>query len=172
MTKEQDMQKTIDVLKKEGEVMGREIISLKRQIGGYKAANDRYRKDLEKCKKEAQEEVSRLHAELNKEKAYGKEADELNEQKAQRIDTLGKALDDMTEQRGVAIKDVEKVNELNAELSKKLADKDDALSTAREQIATVSQNNKDLSDEICALQAQIDWYNNLPWYKKIFVKTI
>lgn len=168
MTKEQDMQKTIDVLKKEGEVMGREIISLKRQIGGYKAANDRYRKDLEKCKKE----VYCLHAELNKERAYGKEGDELNEQKAQRIDTLEKALDDMTEQRGAAIKDVEKVNELNAELSKKLADKDDALSTAREQISTMSQNNKDLSDEICALQAQIDWYNNLPWYKKIFVKAI
>ena len=168
MEKEQDMQKTIDVLKKEGEVMGREIISLKRQIGGYKAANDRYRKDLEKCKKE----VYCLHTELNKEKAYGKEADELNEQKAQSIDTLKEALDDMTEQRGAAIKDVEKVNELNAELSKKLADKDDVLSTAREQIAATSQKNKDLHDEICACKAQIDWYNNLPWYKKIFVKTI
>lgn len=168
MEKEQDLQKTIDVLKKDNEEMGREIISLKRQIGGYKAANERYRKDLEKCKKE----VYCLHAELNKERAYGKEADELNEQKAQRIDTLEKALDDMTEQRGAAIKDVEKVNELNAELSKKLAATNNALSTAHEQVALVSQNNKDLADEICACKAQIDWYNNLPWYKKFFVMTI
>ena len=64
-----------DQLKKDNEEMWREIISLKRQIGGYKAANDRYRKDLEKCKKEAQEEVGRI-------KAYAKEADEMNEKKA------------------------------------------------------------------------------------------
>jgi len=172
MKKEQDIQKTIDVLKKDNDEMGREIISMKRQIAGYKTANDRYRKDIEKCKKEAQDEVSSLHVELDNAKAYGKEADELNEKKALRIDTLEKALDDMTKQRGAAIKDVEKVNELNAELSKKLADKDDVLSTAREQIAATSQKNKDLHDEICACKAQIDWYNNLPWYKKIFVKTI
>ncbi len=172
MEKEQDMKKTIYVLNKENVEMRREIISLKRQIGGYKAANERYRKDLEKCKKEAQKEVSRLHAELKNAKAYTNEAVELNEKKALRINTLEKALDDMTEQRGVAIKDVEKVNEINAELSKKLADKDDALTTANEKVDLVSQNNKDLADKICALQAQIDWYNNLPWYKKIFVKTI
>lgn len=154
MEKEQDMQKTIDVLKKAGEEMGNEIVSLKRQIGGYKAANSRCCKDIEKYK----EEVSRLHDELDKEKAYGKEADELNEQKAQRIATLDDAL------KTAKAKIVELSEELDAT--------NDALSVAREQVDLVSQNNKDLSDKICAYQAQLDWYNNLPWYKKIFVKTI
>lgn len=154
MEKEQDMQKTIDVLKKAGEEMGREIISLKHQITGHKAANERYRKDLEKCK----EKVSRLQVELDNAKAYGKEADELNEQKAQRIATLDDALKSA------------KANIV--ELSRELDATNDALSTAHEQVALVSQTNKDLSDKICDYEAQFDWYNNLPWYKKIFVKKI
>ena len=133
MASKTDMEKTIAELTKNGELMGREILTLKRQIGGYKTANERYKKELEKAK------------------AYGKEADELNEQKANRILELEKQLE-------TAIKDVDVAR--------------DAKKIANEQIANVCKKIRDLSDEIGMLKANIDWYNNLPWYKKIFVKTI
>ena len=152
LEKYQEATKRIDLMSKDSDELVKEIASLKSSIGSYKSANTKTRNELERLK------------------AYAKEADELNEQKAARISTLDEALDNMTEQRGAAIKDVEYANQKNDELSKELTATRDALATAREQIASVSANNKDLADEVCMLNANIEWYNNLPWIVRIFKK--
>lgn len=116
MKKEQDNQKDIDVLKRDNEEMGREIISLKRQIGGYKAANERYRKDLEKCKKEAEQKDKELNE--------AREAIKMNKQSF-----------------------------------------DAALDLAKKEF-------NDVEGERITLKANIEWYNSLPWYKRIFKKIV
>ena len=152
LEKYQDACKSIAQMSKDSDELVKEIASLKASIGSYKSANTKMRNELERLK------------------AYAKEADELNEQKAARISTLEEALEDMTEQRGAAIKDVEVVNQTNDALSKELTAARDAMVTAREQIAMISTHNKDLSDEICVLIANIERYNSLPWYVRMFKK--
>lgn len=145
LEKYQEATKRIDLMSKDSDELVKKIASLKSSIGSYKSANTIIRKELERLKAYAKEL-----------KAYAKEADELNEHKAARISTLDEALDNMTEQRGAAIKEL-------------IATRD-ALATAREQIAMVSANNKDLAYEVCVLNANIEWYNNLPWIVRIFKK--
>lgn len=152
LEKYQEATKRIDLMSKDSDELVKEIASLKSSIGSYKSANTKTRNELEKMK------------------AYAKEADELNEQKAARISTLDEALEGMTKQRDASIKDVEFANDKNNELSKELTKTRDALTTAREQIAMVSTNNKDLADEVCVLTSNIEWYNNLPWYVRMFKK--
>ena len=141
MTKEQDMQKTIDVLKKACEEMGNEIVSLKHQIGGYKAANSRCCKDLEKYKGE----VSRLHVELDKAKAYGKEADELNEKKAEQIASLNATVEEKD-------RVIDGLQSQIAELNKR--------------IANDGNNIQDLTVERDVAIANYDYICSLPWYKR------
>ena len=47
MSSETNMEQTIQTLKGDNQELMKENASLKRQIGGYKAANERYRKNLE-----------------------------------------------------------------------------------------------------------------------------
>lgn len=131
MKKEQEIQNDIDVLKKDNEEMGREIISLKRQIGGYKAANERYRKDLEKYKKEAEQKANRiLELIANQE-------------------NIIKELEDATNK----IKGLEYLCEVNKNKYEK----------AQEKFTEVDK-------EWTVLNANVEWYNSLPWYRRIFKK--
>lgn len=75
----QEMEKTIQTIKGDCEHLAQENASLKRQIGGFKTSNEKYKKqatndalfikslqqDLAKCKKEAQDEVFGLHDTIN-----------------------------------------------------------------------------------------------------------
>lgn len=155
LEKYQEATKRIDLMSKDSDELVKEIASLKSSIGSYKSANTRMKNDLEKCKKEAQNEVGRLMKQVEHYKALDKEGDELNEQKAARIAVLEEALDDMTRQRGAAIKDVEKANDLNA--------------TLKEQLDAQRTTINDLKSERDVYAANLDWYNALPWYRKIFV---
>ena len=71
---------------KSGSEMSKEIIALKSKIGGYKASNAAYRKRIDEYKAKLKEWENKY----NKAMDYGKEADELNENKVAMIDGLKK----------------------------------------------------------------------------------
>jgi len=54
---------------------------------------------------------------------------------------------------------------LNQELSCKLSQKEDVLALANESIANYSKTHVMLSD----YRVIVEWYNELPWWKKMFV---
>ena len=136
-----ELEKDNNAYKQSGEEKGNEIASLKRQIGGYKAANSRCCKDLEKYKGE----VSRLHVELDKAKAYGKEADELNEKKAEQIASLNATVEEKD-------RVIDGLQSQIAELNKR--------------IANDGNNIQDLTVERDVAIANYDYICSLPWYKR------
>lgn len=159
----------VKFLEAQNETKDKEIASLKSSIGSYKAANTRMKNDLEKCKKEAQLEVADLHGDISRMKreynalneshqkagdqiakliAHGKEADVINEEKAERILNLEKQLD-------AATKDIAQSNDANA--------------TLNEQLNSQRTVINDLKHDNDVYKANQDWYNALPWYRKMFV---
>ena len=61
---------------------------------------------------------------------------------------------------------------LNQELSCKLSQKADALAVANESIANYSAQLNKTHVTISDYKAIVEWYNELPWWKKIFVKKL
>lgn len=115
-----------------------EIKKLKMQLGGHKTTNNLLRKELQKMK------------------AYAKEADELNEQKANRIlelianqENTIKELEDATNK----IKGLEYLCEVNKNKYEK-----------------AQQKFTEVDKEWTVLKANVEWYNSLPWYRRIFKK--
>lgn len=149
MSSKTNMEQTIQTLKGDNQELMKENASLKRQIGGFKTSNERYKKqakndalyvkslqnDFAKCKKEAQEEVGRIMA-------YAKKADELNEKKAEQIASLNAVIAGLESQI--------------AELNKRIA-----------------KNEKNIQDLTLARDVAIanyDYVCGLPWYQRMFFK--
>ena len=101
-----------------------EITSLKRQLAGCKGRNKQLTQDVEKWK------------------AYGKEADELNEKRIAKIDEQTKVIEGLNSQ------------------VKQLSD------ASKEQCEKIKALRKELSDA----KETIEHYKELPWYKRIFFK--
>lgn len=58
---------------------------------------------------------------------------------------------------------------LNQELSCKLSQKADALSVANESIANYSSQLNKTHVTLSDYKAIVEWYDELPWYRKVFV---
>ena len=58
---------------------------------------------------------------------------------------------------------------LNQELSCKLSQKADALAVANESIANYSSQLKNAHVTLSDYKAIVEWYNELPWWRKMFV---
>ena len=61
---------------------------------------------------------------------------------------------------------------LNQELSCKLSQKADALAVANESIANYSSLLNKTHLTLMDYKAIVEWYNELPWWKRIFVKKL
>lgn len=156
MSSKTDIEQTIQTLKGENQDLMKENASLKRQMGGFKTSNDRYKKqakndaiyvkslqnDLEKCKKEAQDEVGRI-------KAYAKEADEMNEKKAEQIASLNATIEEKDRViDGLQLQIVE----------------------LKKRIANNEKNIQDIKGERDVAIANYDYVCGLPWYQRMFFK--
>ena len=58
---------------------------------------------------------------------------------------------------------------LNQELSRELNQKADALAVANESIANYSSQLKKAHVTLSDYKAVVEWYNELPWWRKMFV---
>ena len=101
-----------------------EITSLKRQLAGSKSRNKQLSQDVEKWK------------------AYGKEADEMNEKRIDKIDEQSKIIEGLNSQ------------------VKTITD----ISNKRLQIIT------SLRAELTEAKEVIEHYKELPWFRRIFFK--
>lgn len=139
----------IQTLKGNIQELMEENASLKRQIGGFKTSNNRYKKyvkslqnDLDKCKKRAQDEVDRIYA-------YAKDTDEKNEKKSEQIASLNAT--------------VEEKDRVIAGLQSKIAE-------LNKRIANNEKNIQDLTGERDVAIANYDYVCGLPWYQRMFFK--
>lgn len=163
MSSKTRMEQTIQTLKGDNQELIKENASLKRQIGGFKTSNDRYKKqakndalyvkslqnDLEKCKKEAQDEVSRIMA-------HAKEADEMNEKKAEQIASLNAT--------------VEEKDRVIAGLDRVIAGLQSQIVELNKRIANNEKNIQELTGECDVAIANYDYVCGLPWYQRMFFK--
>ena len=154
MSTKAETEQTIQTIK--GKVDIQELMdentSLKRQICGFKASNNRYKKQakndalyvksLKNDIKEAQDEVDRI-------KTYAQESDEKNEKKAEQIASLN------------AI--VEEKDRVIAALQSQIAE-------LNKRIANNKKNIQDLTDERDVAIANYDYVCRLPWYQRMFFK--
>jgi predicted nucleic acid-binding Zn-ribbon protein len=90
-----------------------------------------------------------LEAQLKDARAYAKEADELNEQKAATIDELRKT--------------VEEKDRVIAGLQSQIAE-------LNKRIAKNEKNIQDLTGELDVAIANYDYVCGLPWYQRMFFK--
>ena len=101
-----------------------EITSLKRQLAGSKGRNKQLMQDVEKWK------------------AYGKEADEMNEKRIAKIDEQTKIIEGLNSQ-------VKQLGDVSREQAEKI---------------------KKLREELVVANANLEYYKELPWYRRIFFK--
>lgn len=152
MSSKTDMEQTIQTLKGDNQELIKENASLKRQICGFKASNNRYKKQakddalyvksLQNDLKEAQDEVDRI-------KTYAKESDEKNEKKAEQIASLNATVDEK--------------DRVIAALQSKIAE-------LNKRIANNEKNIQDLRGERDVAIANYDYVCGLPWYQRMFFK--
>lgn len=152
MSSKTDIEQTIQTLKGNNQELMKENASLKRQICGFKASNNRYKKQakndalyvksLQNDIKEAQDEVDRI-------KTYAKESDEKNEKKAEQIASLNAT--------------VEEKDRVIADLKSKIAE-------LNMRIANNERNIQDIMDERDVAIANYDYVCRLPWYQRMFFK--
>lgn len=152
MSSKTDTEQTIQTIKGDIQELIEENASLKRQICGFKASNNRYKKQakndaiyvksLQNIIEDAKDEVDRI-------KTYAKESDEKNEKKAEQIASLNATV----EEKDRVIDDLKsQIAELN-----KL-------------IANNEKNIQDLTDERDVAIANYDYVCGLPWYQRMFFK--
>lgn len=139
-----------------GDEMGKVITSLNRQIGGYKTSNARYKKqvsDRDRAislqKNNYEKQIEDLQNQLEKEKAYSKEGNELNEKSIAEIESLNKQIDKLVLQ----VSD--------------LADSVDQLKKDRK---VISETLDQVYGERDQYKANYEHVLSLPWYKRIFLK--
>lgn len=152
MSSKTDTEQTIQTIKGDIQELMEENASLKRQICGFKASNNRYKKQakndslyvksLQNIIEDAKDEVDRI-------KTYAKESDEKNEKKAEQIASLNATV----EEKDRVIDDLKsQIAELNKRISKN------------------EKNIQDLTDERDVAIANYDYVCRLPWYQRIFFK--
>ena len=152
MSSKTDTEQTIQTLKGDNQELIKENASLKRQICGFKASNNRYKKQakddalyvksLQNLLDESQGEVDRI-------KTYAKESDEKNEKKAEQIASLNATVDE--KDRMIAA-----LQSQIAELNKRIANNE--------------KNIQDLRGERDVAIANYEYVCGLPWYKRMFYK--
>jgi len=121
------------------------IRDLEERIAAMSATDSALCADLEHWKKVASGSKGRnkqLMQDVEKWKAYGKEADELNEKRIAKIDEQEKVIDGLNSQ----------VKQLSG--------------VSREQAEKIKALRKELSDA----KETIEHYKGLPWYRRIFFK--
>ena len=156
MSSKTNMEQTIQTLKGDNQELMKENASLKRQIGGFKTSNERYKKQakndalyVKHLQEENQKAVSDLEVQLKYSRAYAKEADELNEQKAATIAELKNTVDE---------KDL-----VIAGLQSQIAELD-------KRIANNVKTIQDLTGERDVAIANYNYVCGLPWYQRMFFK--
>ena len=152
MSSKTDMEQTIQTLKGDNQELMKENASLKRKIGGFKASNNRckkqakndalYVKSLQNLLEDAQDEVDRI-------KTYAKKSDEKNEKKAEQIASLNAT--------------VEGKDRVIAGLKSKIAE-------LNKRIANNEKNIQDLTGERDVAIANYEYVCGLPWYQRMFFK--
>lgn len=151
-----ELERDKDAYKQSGEEMGEEIASLKRQIGGFKTSNDRYKKQakndalyIKHLQEENRKVISDLEVQLKDARAYAKEADELNEKKAEQIARINATV----EEKDRVISGLQsQITELN------------------NRIANNEKNIKDITRERDVAISNYDYVCRLPWYQRMFFK--
>lgn len=152
MSSKTDTEQTIQTLKGDNQELIKENASLKRQICGFKASNNRYKKQakddalyvksLQNIIEDAKDEVDRI-------KTYAKESDEKNEKKAEQIASLNAT--------------VEEKDRVIAGLQSQIAE-------LNKRIVNNEKNIQDLTDERDVAIANYDYVCRLPWYQRMFFK--
>lgn len=64
----------------------------------------------------------------------------------------------------------DKISLLEGDNSKEVEQLRDALATANEQIANYKTEVHNQKIEVVGYKAMLEWYNELPWWKRVFVK--
>ena len=138
--------------KQSSEEMGKEIASLNRQICGFKASNNRYKKQAKNDAlyvKSLQNIIEDANDEVDRIKTYAKESDEKNEKKAEQIASLNAT--------------VEEKDRVIAGLQSQIVE-------LNKRIANNEKNIQDLTDERDVAIANYDYVCGLPWYQRMFLK--
>ena len=121
------------------------IKDLEERIAMINANNSALCSDLEHWKKVAAGLKGRnkqLTQDVEKWKAYGKEADEMNEKHIAKIDEQTKIVEGLNSQ-------VKQLSDVSREQAEKI---------------------KKLREELVVANANLEYYKELPWYRKIFFK--
>ena len=152
MSSKTDTEQTIQSIKGDIQELMEENASLKRQISGFKASNNRYKKQAKNDAiyiKSLQNVLEDAKDEVDKIKTYAKESDEKNEKNAEQIASLNATV----EEKDRVIDDLQSQI---AELNKRIANNE--------------KNIQDLTDERDVAIANYDYVCGLPWYQRMFFK--
>jgi len=124
MKQEEQKCKTLGQFREQVSSLEEEITSLKRQLAGSKGRNKQLTQDVEKWK------------------AYGKEADEMSEKRIAKIDEQTKIIEGLNSQ-------VKQLGDVSKEQAEKI---------------------KKLREELYTANVSLEYYKELPWYRRIFFK--
>ena len=152
MSSKVDTEQTIQTIKGDIQELMDENASLKRQICGFKASNNRYKKQAKNDAlyvKSLKNDIKKAQDEIGRIKTYAKESDEKNEKKDEQIASLNAK--------------VEEKDRVIADLKSKIAE-------LNMRIANNEKNIQDLTDERDVAIANYDYVCRLPWYQRMFFK--
>ena len=154
MSSKAETEKTIQTIKGKGDIqeLMDENASLKRQICGFKASNNRYKKQVKNDAlyvKSLKNDIKEAHDEVVRIKTCAKESDEKNEKKAEQIAILN-----------ATVKEKDRV----------IADLQSQIAELNKRIANNEKNIQDLTDERDVAIANYDYVCGLPWYQRMFFK--
>lgn len=152
MSSKTETEQTIQTIKVDIQELMDENASLKRQICGFKASNNRYKKQAKNDAlyvKSLQNLLEDAHNEVDRIKTYAKESDEKNEKKAEQIASLNAT--------------VEEKDRVISALKSKIAE-------LNMRIANNERNIQDIMDERDVAIANYDYVCGLPWYQRMFFK--
>lgn len=152
MSSKTDTEQTIQSIKGDIQELMEENASLKRQISGFKASNNRYKKQAKNDAiyiKSLQNVLDDAKDEVDSIKTYAKESDEKNEKKAEQIASLNAT--------------VEEKDRVIAGLQSQIAELNKC-------IANNEKNIQDLTGERDVAIANYEYVCGLPWYKRMFYK--
>ena len=152
MSSKAETEQTIQTTKGDIQELMDENASLKHQICGFKASNNRYKKQakndaiyiksLQNIIEDAKDEVDRI-------KTYAKESDEKNEKKAEQIASLNAT--------------VEEKDRVIAALQSQIAE-------LNKRIANNEKKIQDITDERDVAIANYEYVCGLPWYQRMFFR--
>ena len=147
-----ELEKDNNAYKQSCEETGKENASLKRQICGFKASNNRYKKQAKNDAiyvKSLRNDIKKAQDEVDRIKTYAKESDEKNEKKSEQIEILNAT--------------VEEKDRVIAGLQSQIAE-------LNKRIANNEKNIQDLTGERDVAIANYDYVCGLPWYQRMFFK--